>query len=191
MPNKIESLQTQITAAVRQAAAELRSRDSELFGFALCIDDDVRTLYHIACNQDWVRENAVDDPDIGFIYVEWALAASDAPFDAISKQLADLADETCANDAAWAEARDQRFQLLVAALRECRAAGVFSPETLLCAGSTDPSAHLEALAMSCVDAVNTADVADKFARALGYESQRGFRVGAGADAGGGGRRVRP
>lgn len=172
MLNKIEALQNQLTAAVRQTAAELRSGDSELFGFALCVDDDVRTLYHIACNRDWVRENMVDDPDIGFIYVEWPLSASDAPFDAISKQFAALADETCASDEEWAAARDQRFHLLVSALRECREAGAFSSETLLCAGSTDPSGHLEALAMSCVDAVNPVDIADKFARALGYEKHR-------------------
>ena len=172
MLHRAESLQAQVTAAVRQAAAELRSRDPDLFGFALCVDDDVRTLYHIACTQDWVRENEADDPDIGFIYVEWTLSAGDAPFDAISRQFAALADETCASDAEWAAARDQRFHLLVSALRDCREAGAFSPDTLLCAGSTDPSGHLEALAMGCVDAVNAVEVADRFASALGYEKYR-------------------
>lgn len=172
MPHQLEELQIQIASAVRQAAAELRSRDSELFGFALCTDDDVRTLYHIACTRDWVREKEVGYPDIGFIYVEWTLSGSDAPFDAISRQFATLADETYASDTDWATARDQRFHLLVSALRDCREAGAFSPDTLLCAGSTDPSEHLEALAMSGVDAVNAADVADEFARALGYEKHR-------------------
>lgn len=172
MPHQPEELQIQTVSAVRQAAAELRSRNSELFGFALCTDDEVRTLYHLACTRDWVHEEEVDDPDIRFIYVEWTLSGSDAPFDAISRQFATLADANYASDADWAAARDQRFHLLVSALRECREAGSFSPDTLLCAGSTDPSEHLEALAMSGVDAVNAAGIADGFARALGYGKHR-------------------
>jgi Domain of unknown function (DUF4303) len=172
MGHQLEELQIQIASAVRQAAAELRSHKSELFGFALCTDDDVRTLYHIACTRDWVRENEVDYPDIGFIYVEWTHSAANAPFDAISRQFSHLADASYASDADWVAARDARFNLLVSALRDCREAGAFAPDTLLCAGSTDPSEHLEALTMSGVDAVNTADIADQFARALGYENHR-------------------
>lgn len=172
MPHQLEELKIQVVSAVRQAAAELRSHRSGLYGFALCTDDDVRTLYHIACTRDWVREQEVDYPDIGFIYVEWTHSADDAPFDAISGQFASLADASYPSDVAWAAARDQRFDLLVSALRDCRAAGVFAPDTLLCAGSTDPSDHLEALAMRGVDAVNAADIGNEFARALGYEQHR-------------------
>ena len=50
--------------------------------------------------------------------------------------------------------------------------GAFDPDTLLCVGSTDPSDHLEALAMRGVDALNSAGVANKFASALGYELHR-------------------
>lgn len=173
MPHQLKELQIQIANAVRQSAAKLRSDNSELFGFALCTDDDVRTLYHLACTRDWVRENAADYPEIGFIYVEWTDSAGDAPFDAIGRQFARLADENYASDTDWAAARDHRFNLLVSALRDCREADVFTPDTLLCAGSTDPSEHLEALAMSGVEAVNTADVANQFASALGYEKHRG------------------
>lgn len=172
MPHPLEELRTQIANAVRRAAAELQSDNAELFGFALCTDDDVRTLYHVACTRDWVRENEGDYPEIGFIYVEWTHSADDTPFDAISRQFAALADAHYASDGAWAAARDQRFNLLVSALRDCREAGAFAPDTLLCAGSTDPSEHLEALAMSGVEAVNTADIANQFAGALGYEKHR-------------------
>lgn len=172
MRHQLEELQNQITGAVLQAAAELRSQKSGLFGFALCTDDDVRTLYHIACTRDWVRENEVDYPDIGFIYVEWTHSVGNAPFDAISRQVSALADANYASDADWAVARDRRFNLLVSALRDCREAGAFTPDTLLCAGSTDPSEHLEALAMNGVDAINAADIANQFARALGYEKHR-------------------
>lgn len=172
MPHPLEELRIQIADAVRQAVAELRSDHAELSGFALCTDDDVRTLYHVACTRDWVRKNEGDYPEIGFIYVEWTHSADAAPFDAISRQFAALADADYASEEAWAAARDQRFKLLVSALRDCREGDAFAPETLLCAGSTDPSEHLEALAMSGVEAVNTADVANQFASALGYEKHR-------------------
>ncbi|MEZ6057517.1 MAG: DUF4303 domain-containing protein [Planctomycetaceae bacterium] len=167
-----DGLQLQITNAVRQAAEQLRASKSELFGFALCTDDDVRTLYHVACTRDWVREKEVGYPEIGYVYVEWMDSANDKPFDEISKQFKDLADASNGDNALWAKARDQRFDLLVNALRKCREEGVFAADTLLCAGSTDPSTHLEMLGMNCVDAVNTPEVADRFARALGYEKYR-------------------
>lgn len=166
-------LRTNTVDAIRRAASELRTQvgDSRLFGFALCTDDDVRTLYHVACTTDWVKEKEPSYADIGFIYVEWTLSASDAPFDAISERLAAHADQH-ANDEDWAVARDRRFDELVLALSDCRNAGIFDPETLLCVGSTDPSDHLEALAMKAVDAVNLSAIADKFAKALGYEKYR-------------------
>ena len=169
-----DELRTSTVDAIRRATSELRTQvgDSRLFGFALCTDDDVRTLYHVACTTDWVKEKEKSYADIGFVYVEWTLSASYAPFDAISQRLAALADQTHASDDYWAAARDRRFDALVLALSDCRNAGIFDPETLLCVGSTDPSDHLEALAMKAVDAVNLSAIADKFAKALGYEKYR-------------------
>jgi Domain of unknown function (DUF4303) len=172
MTRQLVEAQVQLVSAIRQAATELRGRNLELFGFALCTDDDLRTLYHAACTRDWVREMEVGYPDIGFIYVEWTQAASELPFGAIGRQFARLADDTYASEMDWASARDQRFNLLVSALRECREAGDFPLDTLLCAGSTDPSEHLARLAMRGVDALNRADLANRFARALGYEKHR-------------------
>jgi Domain of unknown function (DUF4303) len=172
MTSSLENLRIQLTGAVLQAEAELRSRNSELFGFALCTDDDVSGVYHVACTQDWVLEKQAVYPDIGFIYTDWTLKADDAPFDIISRKFAELGDEDCANDKDWSAARDERFNLLVLALGDCRVPGAFAPDTFLCAGSTDPSGHLEALAMKGVEALNTPLRASEFARALGYEKYR-------------------
>jgi hypothetical protein len=172
MTPPLDELRNEIISAIRQAAAELQGSNSALFGFALCTDDDVRTLYHVACTRDWVSEKEVGYPDIGFIYVEWIHSASNAQFNVISQKFGTLADSTYASDMDWSAARDQRFNLLVSALRDCRETGAFSPGTLLCAGSTDPSDHLEALAMNGVDVVNTPAIANQFARALGYEKYR-------------------
>lgn len=170
---RYDELRSQITAAIRQAADELRNstNQSGLFGFALCTDDEVRTLFHVACTRDWVREKEVKNPDIGYLYNEWTLTASDAKFDLISQQFGKLADQDFGNPD-WGSARDERFKLLELALADCRKSGVFDSDTLLCAGSTDPSEHLQALDMKCVDALNTLTVASRYAKALGYEKHR-------------------
>jgi len=160
--------------AVQHAAQVLQERNphGRFFGFALCTDDDVRTLYHVACTEDWVREKRGAYPDIGFIYVEWTESAPEEPFNMISKKLAGLADLTYSSDEDWAAARDHRFDALVLALQDCRNAGNFDEGTLLCVGSTDPSDHLESLAMHAIEKLNIPSVADEFARALGYEGHR-------------------
>ncbi|MBX9671757.1 MAG: DUF4303 domain-containing protein [Candidatus Obscuribacterales bacterium] len=174
MTNKNNDLRMETAAAVRIAADELhqQSGGSKLFGFALCTDDDVRTLFHVACTPDWVKNQETSYPEIGFVYTEWTHSATDAPFTPISQQLAALATQTCSSDNAWSDARDSRFEALVRALKDCRDAGVFSTDTLLCVGSTDPSDHLEALAMNSVDRLNSPDIANRFAEALGYEKYR-------------------
>jgi hypothetical protein len=174
MPDQEQHIREATAKAVQQAAHVLRDRDPEgrLFGFALCTDDDVRTLYHIACMRDWVRAKEASYPDIGYIYVEWPDSAPEGPFNTISKQLARLADHNDSSAEHRAAARDRRFEALVLALEDCRNSGTFDPETLLCVGSTDPSDHLEALAMRAVEKLNIPNVVDQFARALGYEGHR-------------------
>jgi hypothetical protein len=165
---------TLIAAAVRQAKTELRDQQGieDLFGFALCTDDDVRTLYHVACTPQWVREKESGYPGIGFIYVEWEHSADDTLFAGLSAKAASLADQKYPSSAEWATERDRRFETLVLALQECRDGRVFAEDTFLCVGSTDPSDHLEALAMNAVDRLNSPKVADQFADLLGYAKHR-------------------
>jgi hypothetical protein len=171
-PNK--DLRSATVAAVRQAAEEYRQPHpiEELFGFALCVDDDLRTLYQVSCTRPWVRERDAGYPGVGFIYVEWQDSANDVLFEPLSRRFAALADEAYRSDVEWAKARDGRFESLVLALKDCRDEGRFAADTLLCVGSTDPSEHLEALAMRAVDRLNSRTVADQFAKHLGYEQHR-------------------
>jgi hypothetical protein len=169
-----EQTRSDAALAVRQAVRELlggRAKE-ELFGFALCTDDDLRTVYHVACTRSWVGERDSGYPGIGFIYVEWEDSADDSLLEKVSVRFAQLADERYRSDAAWADARDTRFEALVLALMDCRKDGLFAEDTLLCVGSTDPSEHLEALAMRAVERLNSPPIADKFAEHLGYEKHR-------------------
>jgi hypothetical protein len=170
----VEDLRSLTAAEVRQAVQILRSNaeTANLFGFALCTDDDVSGLYHIACTREWVREKEQKYKNIGFIYVEWKQHAGHSLFDPISKRLSALEDQPWDNDEAYEAARDERFQALVLALKDCRESGVFDPGTLLCVGSTDPCGYMASLAMQAVDLLNTKPIADEFALALRYDKYR-------------------
>ena len=161
-----EELRKSVALAVRRSAATLKT-DGPLFGFALATDDDVRTLYHVACTVDWVRENELSYPYIGFIFVEWPDSAHDDLFSPISSRLATLSNQTSIEHAAWSSARDQRFNALVLALKDCRDAGIFDEETLLVVGSTDPSEHLQALEMQAATLLNRSKIISEYARAIG------------------------
>jgi hypothetical protein len=170
----MKELRSTVAAAIRAACGELQGQQpiEDLFAFALCTDDDLRTVYQVSCTRQWVRERDGGYPGIGFIYVEWQDSVSDALFQQLSRRFAILADEPHRSDAEWAKARNGRFEALVLALKDCRDQGLFAKDTLLCVGSTDPSEHLEALAMDAADRLNSRLVADHFARHLGYEKHR-------------------
>ncbi len=157
------------TDAIRKAVAEMTAElgTDRIHGFALCTDDDVMTLYPAACSKNWVAERETDYEAIGYIYTEWDQNAGDSHFGTISKAVARMAESD-----GGGSARDKRFESFVLALQDCRDEGLFDPETLLCCGSTDPSDHLEMLAMRAVDRLNTAAVANLFAEHLGYENHR-------------------
>jgi hypothetical protein len=178
MTDQYDELKLLVADAVRQARKELSQQygSDKLFAFALCTDDDVRTLYHVACTQKWVQERDSHYPGIGFIYVEWEQDASDSVFRPLSEKVAELANQEYASDQAWADARDRRFDAFVLALNDCRNEGIFDDDTLLCCGSTDPSGHMEALAMEAVDKLNIRAVADQFAEHLGYSEYRDNNV---------------
>lgn len=170
----IKEISLETATAIGQACHELKKHYpiEELFGFALCTDDDLRTLFHVVCTRQWVREREADYPGIGFIYVEWQDSSSDHLFEQLGRRFAAHADKSYRSDAESADARDQRFEALVRALKSCREKGLFAEDTLLCVGSTDPSEQLEALAMGAVDRLNIRRIADQFADHLGYEKYR-------------------
>lgn len=174
MPDPEKSIHQATAKAIQLAAKELREKNAtgRLFGFALCTDDDVRTLYHVACTADWVQAKETSYPDVGYIYVEWPDSASGEAFNKISEQLAELADQEDEDDEALLAARNRRFDAMVLALVDCRKVKIFDPETLLCVASTDPGPDLEEMTMRAVEKLNLPNVVDEFARALGYEHHR-------------------
>lgn len=77
--NSIDEIRMTAAAAVSQRAGELRgnAETANLFGFALCTDDGLSTLYHVACTREWVHEKELRYPSVGCVYVEWTLSDHD------------------------------------------------------------------------------------------------------------------
>jgi hypothetical protein len=170
---QISSLQAQIETAIKSAASSARSSaPSDMFGFALCTDDDIRTLFHVSCTREWAGHQQNNRPDSAYIYTEWLDSPRNPEIDSISESFAASAYQKHSSAEEWASARDKRFAALVSALRACRDNGVFDADTLLVVGSTDPSEHLAAMTMKAVDSINKREVADRFAKALGYTKYR-------------------
>jgi Domain of unknown function (DUF4303) len=169
--NDLRSLVATVVKTVK-VQIDKKYDKSPLSGFALCTDDDVRNLYHVACTRTWVDEQKESDPDIGYVYVDWDESCDDSLFDKINTIMSQLADQDFESADDWANARDRRFESLVLGLSDCRTAKIFDKLTLLCVGSTDPSDHLEGLAMDAVDRLNSSEIADGFAVALEYEKYR-------------------
>lgn len=169
MSNPYHELQTLTVDAIKKACVDMDAKhgDARLFGFALCTDDDVMTLFSAACTRAWVSEREYKYAGIGYFYNEWNQPSGDVHFNSISKRVAEM--YAAEEDVAYVDARDRRFEVFVLALEECRNAGLFDEDTLLCCGSTDPSGHMQRLAKNAVIRLNSKLIAEQYAAALGYE----------------------
>ena len=167
---EFEAFRQHAVEAIRVAAAEAcQTVDKDaIFGFALCTDDDVETIYHAYATRQWVADHEDGYPEIGFISVEWAQSSSDHLFLPLSQTLRVWAatDERRAPD--FDAGRSMRFQALVEAMKLCRDEGLFDTHTLLCVGSTDPDGLMERLAGNAGRLLNNEAIATAYCRALGY-----------------------
>ena len=128
----------------------------KIFGYALGTDDDVRTIFHVACTTDWVAAEEAS-PEARYVFTDWpdADAAQPPAFGEIGQLLQELADRDYP-EVGWGEARDQRFDAILTGLLQCRQRGLFDPSTLLIVGSTDPGPHLEKLEAEAITRLNDA-----------------------------------
>ena len=78
--DKFEKFTSLIVSEIEKTAIELEAKYGlkNLHSFSLATDDDLRSLYHVVCTNDWVRKNEIeqDYEGIGFIHVEWVESAT-------------------------------------------------------------------------------------------------------------------
>ncbi len=160
-----EAIKTLIKDDIKKSAAELDYQYgfNNLQGFALGTDDDVRTLYHVACTREWVE--AQGDDGIAYIFVEWVESGDENLFLSVSKLLNEEADKECPD---WVEGRDKRFAAITHALAEIREENIFNADTFLYAGSTDPSDYMEELSLRAAKKINTQQNIEAYIQAMGY-----------------------
>ena len=163
-----EKLKSLLVSAIKKTKKELDDKygADKLFGYALCTDDAVTTLYHIACTKSWVEDRKPKYEEIGYISVEWEQSGDDSHFDAAYDEILRNYESGGHEDDSFEKLRDQRFESFVQALKQCREENTFDEETHLSAGGTDPSDHLELLEMRGIDRINPKALADLLAKGL-------------------------
>ncbi len=171
MDCQIKDLTNTIFEAIRATKAQIDSKyaGKKLLGYALCTDDDVVGVYHVACTEDWVDERKEHYKEIGYISVEWEQSGDDTLFDSSNKIIRNHYDTVKEN---FPTRRDARFECCVSALEKARAEGVFENYTHLSVGSTDPCDHLEFLETKGIDRMNPPKLADELIKALGFHEYR-------------------
>lgn len=159
-----DRVRDETAAAIRDAMKEIGDKlpTEALFGFALCTDDDVMTLYHVFACRSWVAAQEKDYPEIGYIAVEWQQTSTEARFDTVNKML-----RAWSNADSSIAAIEARFAALRAGMKSCRDARLFDRATLLSVSSTDPGDAMVRLALDAARALNEKDVADRYAAVMG------------------------
>src|SRR5689334_4768842 len=78
-----------LRGAIRQSVAKIvAARPGEhLSGFALCTDDDLSTLYHVASTREFVMRRS-DIGDIDLVPTEWEYNDGDEAFSQVGRILA-------------------------------------------------------------------------------------------------------
>lgn len=146
-----------IVASVREIAPSLG--DEPLGGYALCVDDSLRSLFHMATSADLLfREGS----ELRFVPVDWDCEDGSGAFDAANAALEELADEASDYPAHIRLA----FASLVDALDDVRKSGLFAPGVTLLVTSTDPGETTLRLAEEAVLKLNDAETLRAFRDAM-------------------------
>lgn len=154
----IDRLRTRLSHAACESARSL-AETATLAGVALCTDDDLRTVFFVACSKEDCA--SADDPDFVYLPVEWEREPDQKTYVALSKELSALADGI----PNVTVRRDLLFAVLVDALRALRSSAIVSEDVLLVVMSTDPGKQLIQLATLAFKALNSAGADREFVRA--------------------------
>jgi hypothetical protein len=149
-----EELTRLVCEAVEQSICELQAEapGESVVAYAICTDDDLVSVFWVATT----RESVEREPDASakFSAVEFPYGYGSGAFDRVRAKLLEShgklgGAETFPLHVAIC------FGSLVEGLRRAKAAGTFNEGVLTYACSTDPGAHLEALEVSSVIALNS------------------------------------
>ena len=167
--HSFESLRQAAVDAIRLGAfAAYKTIDKKsLFGFAICTDNELGSVFHVYATREWVSEREAEYPEIGFISVEWEQGFDDDPFLALSSVFRKFADSAYhLPDREYENNRIVRFRVLVEAMRVCRDEGLFDANTLLSVDSTDPDDLMTKLACEAARHLNIPAIAEAYLQTM-------------------------
>jgi len=155
--------------AVRSTVAAIRdAHPSEtLSGYALCTDDSLSTLSHIACTHEFIDAHRAAFPDVDVIAVAWEYAEGSDAFDGARALLTEKYAAVAGNEELFERHVSEVFGALLIVLRRARDEGLFQDDVLVYATSTDPGPALEELALNGVIALNTPSWIERWRAAMG------------------------
>jgi hypothetical protein len=144
----------------RALAAILNPAGEHLVGFALCTDDDLRSLSAVGCTREFL---AGHDPTWLFHPTEWPDDAGDCLGEAgrILWTRADACDQVTSGQHV-----ERSFACLVAALKRLRSDAAVDDDVFLVALSTDAGERLTALEDAAVRELNPAEFHSRWRRAV-------------------------
>lgn len=162
-----EDFTATVKAAVRRSVAAIRAAhpSESLCAFALCTDDDLRTVFHVAASVDYLER--AREPDVRFVPVDWEYHEGSEFFDAVNAQLV-IRFESSSDFALHVE---ESFRCLVEALKELRDERFLAAGWTLIVTSTDPGPVLEQLADDAMRVLNDAGTYAAWRRAMGRDSE--------------------
>lgn len=156
-----------VADAVRRSVplVELAHPGEELVGYALCTDDDLSTIFHVAITREFAQRNS-DVPGVSHVPTEWSYNEGEDLFEEANRILAARYEHASSNG--FDEHVVKTFADLVAALERIRAEGVFGEEVLLIVTSTDPGPALEQLSREAAEKLNAPEVFARWREGMGY-----------------------
>lgn len=169
-------LTTTIRAAIAQSVADIQAKhpDDPIARYAICTDDDLRTLYATACTRTQVGR--FENASRSFVPAEWFRGIEHyAQLDAASSLLSRLADAHYEeeDDGIDPDADHLRpwkaelFAAVVAGLSAHRESGTFGSEVFLIATSHDPGEWLGAQVDEATKTLNSAELYESWRSATG------------------------
>ena len=153
-----------VASAVRASVAELtRAHPGErLASYALCTDDSMMSLAHVACTREAL--GAAGDALL-FMPTDWPYEDGIGCFDD-AHELLRAHHEQAVQDSTFREHVTTSFAALVEALRQVRAARLVADDVVLIVCSTDPSPIMLARERDAVRELNDAAVLARYDAAL-------------------------
>ena len=146
-----------IVASAREIMMRLGAQ--ALGGYALCVDDSLRSLFAMAASASMLSTR---DDEVRFVPVDWDYEDDTDALDSANAALAALADGT--ND--YSAHIRLAFAALVDALDDVRKGGVFPSSVTLLVTSTDPGETTLRLAEEAVLKLNNAKTQRAFRDAM-------------------------